>query len=170
MGLLHGVGRLPDGGVQIRLSSRERELLRSLPDQVRPLLTGDAEAPEIQARLFPRAYDDPEAEAEYQRLAAETISAERIAAIEAFAETLEGGETGWLTWQVQLSAEQADAWLSALNDTRLTLAMLVGIRSEEDWEQGPDESDPSSVALWYLGWLQEQLLGVLTGGLEDEGP
>ncbi|MPZ87086.1 MAG: DUF2017 family protein [Nitriliruptorales bacterium] len=172
MGLLGAIRRLPDGGVRVRLSSRERELLRSLPGQLRPLLSGEqdlvTETGRVQDRLFPPAYDDTLDEMEYRELVGSQPGEERLAALEDFARTLEGGTLRRLSWLTDLTAEEADAWLSALNDARLTLAMIVGVTEERQWETGPDRSDATSVALSYLGWLQEELLGALMGRLEDE--
>lgn len=172
MGLLGGVRRLPGGGVRVRLSSRERDLLRSLPAQLRPLLSGSQDlvtgSGSARDRLFPPAYEDPLDELEYRELVGSQVSEERLAALEDFARTLEGGSTRRLSWMTDLTSEEADAWLSALNDARLTLAMIVGVKEERDWEQGPNRSDPSSVALFYLGWLQEELLAALMGRLDEE--
>lgn len=171
MALLAGIRRLTDGGVRVRLSSRERELLRSLPEQLRPLLAGDqdlmTETGRVQDRLFPPAYEDPLDEMEYRELVGTQPGEERLASLEDFARTLEGGTTRRASWVTDLTAEEADAWLSALNDARLTLAMIVGVTEERHWGTGPDRSDPTSVALFYLGWLQEELLDALTGGLEE---
>lgn len=167
MGLVHGVARLPGGGVRVRLTPRERSLLQSLPAQLRPLLTGDAGGGAVRGRLFPPAYGDAEQESEYRDLVGESLVEERLERLEAFAATLDGGQGGRLAWTVELSADQAHAWLSALNDARLTLGVLLGITDESQWERGPDEDNPSAVALYYLGWLQEQLLGALMHSLDE---
>jgi uncharacterized protein DUF2017 len=169
--VLRAVRRLPGGGVRVRLTVRERDLLASLPAQLRPLLAGEHDlstpAGLIRERLFPAAYADPMDELEYRELVGTTISAERLAAVEDFARTLQGGSTRRSWWSTELDAEQAAAWLSALNDARLTLAMVVGVTSEEQWQHGVDPSDPTSVALYYLGWLQEQLLDALMHALDE---
>lgn len=172
----HGATRIDDDTVRIVLTARERQLLRSLPEQLRPLITdegdgaaeGEGEANEARARLFPAAYEDPTQEAEYRELVQDSLSEERAAAVDTFAETLEGGEEGSSEWAVTLSDEQTGAWLSAVNDARLVLSSLLGITSEEQWEQGPDEENPASVALYYLGWLEEELVASLAGGLPDD--
>ena len=168
MALLGGVRRLPGGVFRVRLSTRERDLLAALPAQLRPLLSGasDLATPtgRVTDRLFPSAYDDPLDELEYRDLVGTQIGEDRLAAVEDFARTLNGGTTRRSTWTAELSGEQAEAWLSALNDARLTLAMVAGVTDESVWERGPDRRDPTSVALHYLGWLQEQLLVALNGG------
>lgn len=167
MALGHGVTRLPDGGVRVRLTPRERALLQSLPAQLRPMLSGETDPAGVRERLFPRAYDDAEHDEEYRDLVADSLVEERLERLEAFARTLDGGHGGRLTWTVELSADDAHAWLSALNDARLTLGVLLGITEESQWEQSLEEDNPSSVALYYLGWLQEQLVAALMTGLQE---
>jgi hypothetical protein len=165
MGLTHGIRPAAGGRMKVRLSTRERDLLRSLPDQLRPLLTGQVDVAGVRERLYPSAYADPEAEREYRDLIGTSLVDERMEKVNAFAQTLEGGTVGRLGWTLELDVEQAEAWLSALNDARLVLGAVVGIVDERRWEAGPDERDPNSVALYYLGWLQEELLAALTGSL-----
>jgi hypothetical protein len=167
VGSLHGVRRLRGGRVRVRLSGRERQLLRSLPAQLRPILSGEQSSPELRERLFPPAYDDPEAEREYRALIGDTLAEERLAALETFARTLESGEGGTLLWTVELSPEDTAAWLSAINDARLTLGALLGISDERQWEAGPDRRNPTSLALYYLGWLEEELVEALMSELPD---
>jgi hypothetical protein len=167
VGRVHGAKRLPGGGVRMRLAAREREVLRSLPDQLRPLLAGEVDVEGLGDRLYPSAYpEDPLAELEYRELAQDEVVSWRVGALDTFAETLERGEDGRLGWSVELTPEEAEAWLSALNDARLTLGVLLGIVEEGDWEGGPDEDNPSSMVLAYLSWLQEDLIVALMGSLE----
>lgn len=167
MSLVHGVQRLPEGGLRVQLASRERQLLASLPEQLRPILTGDDDPAGVRDRLFPHAYDDAEQEAEYRELVGDTLLEERLDKLDAFAGTLDAGEEHDETWTLDLSDEDAEAWLSALNDARLALASVVGIEHESDWQAGPDPDNPTAVALWYLGWLQEELLSALRTSPED---
>ncbi|MGH3665041.1 MAG: DUF2017 family protein [Egibacteraceae bacterium] len=162
-----GVRRRSEGGVAVRLSGAERELLRSLPDQLRPILAGEQDAAGAVGRLYPPGYDEPDAEAAYRDLVGESLVAERLDALEAFAQTLDGGQLRGPWWTTDLDGEQADAWLSAVNDARLVLGTVLGITDETAWDLGPDDQDPTSVAIYYLGWLQEALVGALMGGLPD---
>lgn len=164
----HGVRPRDDGGARIRISPRERDVLATLPEQLAELLR--AEAPDgpaaaIRDRLFPRAYEEPEAEAEYREMVGDDPVAERLDAVAVFARTLDAGSTGRRGWSVDLSAEEASAWLSTVNDARLCLGIITGVDDDLGWEGGPDHSDPASVLLYYLGWLQEELVGALAAGL-----
>src|SRR5438477_6872073 len=97
----------PDG-FELHLPAAERELLRSLPGQLRELLAADD--PSVY-RLFPPAYpEDPDREAEYRRLVRDDLLSGHLAALETVEATI-GVE--------RLDEEQLVAWLSALNDLRL---------------------------------------------------
>jgi hypothetical protein len=157
------VERAGDGGVTVTLEEGERELLASLAEQLRPLARGESLDPALVGRLYPPASADPETDAAYRALVGDSLVQERLDALDVVSETLAGGREVRSGWQVDLDAEAAHAWLTVVNDARLVLATVVGITSEEDWEAGPDPQDPSSVALWYLGWLEEELLAALTG-------
>lgn len=167
MGALHGVRRLAGGRVRVRLSGRERQLLRSLPAQLRPILAGEQDPEGVRDRLFPTAYDDPAEEREYRSLIGDALAQERLAALDTFARTLDAGEGGALLWTVELSADDAEAWLSAINDARLTMGVLLGIDDEQQWEAHLGRRDPASLALLYLGWLQEELVAALMSALPD---
>lgn len=174
LGRLHGVRRLEGDRIRVRLSTRERDALRMLPGQILPVLTGDHElgAPgsPIRERLFPPAYaNDPLADMEFRDLVGDGIVNARTDAFRTFARTLDQGVARRLVWTIDLDPEDASAWLSAVNDARLTLAMIVGISSEDEWERGPDPRDPRSVMLYYLGWLEDELVTALMGGLKEPG-
>lgn len=162
------ISRADDGTVHVALPMREREMLRSLPEQLRPILTGELDVAGARGRLFPAAYEDPEAEAAYRDLVRADLVEERAAAMDAFAETLDRPSSERFVWRVDLDDEQASAWLSATNDARLVLASVVGITDEAQWDEGPEPGDAAGAALWYLGWLQEELLAALTGRGEAE--
>jgi hypothetical protein len=66
--------------------------------------------------------------------------------------------------QVKLGVEQADAWLSALNDVRLALGTTLGV-SEDMPDDLPDD-DPRAPHLGvyhWLTWMQESLVAALIG-------
>ena len=165
---VRGVAPTRNGGVTVNLSVRERDLLRTLPDQLRPLVAGDETAPSVAPRLYSRGYDDDGLNAEYQELVHDDVVRQRTAALDTFAATLDQGGVTRGRWRVELDAEQAAAWLSAVNDGRLVLGALLDITDESAWEDGPDEDNPASVVMYYLGWLQEELVGALMAALPDE--
>jgi hypothetical protein len=167
----HGVRRLRGGGLRVTVGAREHEALRSLPAQLRPIVAGDAGtdlADRVRARLYPRAYDEDELDEEYRELVASGLAEQRLEQLETFARTLAAGTIARGRWRVDLDSDEAHAWLAVVNDTRLVLGSLVGITGEEQWAEGPDEDDPASVMLWYLGWLEEELVQALMGSLPED--
>ena len=110
------------------------------------------------ARLFPDGYtDDAEASADFRRYTEPGLrDGKREAARTARATIGEPGE------KRVLSAEESEAWLRALNDTRLVLGERLGIT--EDWDalvESLSDEDPR-LPLFYvydrLTFLQETLV------------
>jgi hypothetical protein len=141
--------------VHLHLPAEERDVLRSLPGQLRQLLHDQPDDPALR-RLFPPAYaEDPEHEVEYRRLMGEELREKHLAALALLEETA-GAD--------QLTEEQAAGWLSALNELRLVLGTRLDV-SEEMLADDVDPSDPDAPALalyGYLSWLEEQLVEVLS--------
>jgi hypothetical protein len=145
--------RSADGGVELRLSRDERALLASLAGELRSLLDGEPGDPSLR-RLFPPAYDDHEDQRAYRDLMGDELLAGRREALELLARTAD---------QKRLSAEEADAWLRALNDLRLVLGTRLDV--QEDTLLGdlrPDDPRTPALSVYgYLSWLQEQLVTAL---------
>ena len=128
----------------------------------------DAPVDPVLERLFPRAYlepEDVERDAEYHRLMRNDLLESKLANLDVITKTLDRGTVSLRRWTVDLTEEEAGAWLGALNDLRLALGVRLGIT--EDFEGDVDPSDPQAPALHvlsYLGWLEENLLEALTSG------
>jgi Domain of unknown function (DUF2017) len=141
------------GEIRLRLPRDERALLRSLPGRLRRLL---AETPDDRSleRLFPPAYDDAEDEAEYRRLMGDELLEGRRRALRVIEETLD---------EDRLTKEQAEAWLTALNDLRLVLGTRLDVTEDMLLERlRPDDPNALEISLYaYLSWLQEQLVEAL---------
>lgn len=150
------IDRRPDGRFRFRLTSEERDLLRSLPAQLRELL--GSEDPSLR-RLHPPAYEgDPEREAEYRRMVRDDLLRDRRAALEVMESTLDA-ET--------LDRDQLAAWLGAINDLRLVLGTRLEV-TEELYEEGVPDDDlraPAFALYGYLGWLEEHFVEALAGEL-----
>ena len=141
------------GEIELRLSRDERTLLASLAAELRAQLDGDTHDPSLR-RLFPPAYDDDADEQAYRELAGDSLLDGRRAALELMAETVDGD---------RLSAEEADAWLRALNDLRLVLGTRLDVQ-EDTFASDLRPDDPNAPALAVYGWLswqQEQLVAAL---------
>ena len=150
--------------VRVRLAQDELAVLRGLPDQLRTVLGEDEDEP-VNRRLFPPAYldvADIERDAEYRRLMHDDLVEEKLANLDLVTASLERGSPSVRRWTVELTDEEATAWLGVLNDLRLALGVRLDIT--EDYDGDVDAADPRAPAfhlLSYLGWLEEQLLDAL---------
>ena len=141
-----------DGSFVLRLSEEERALLRVLPVELRSLLEAWPDDPGLR-RLFPPAYDDEQDEAAYRELMGNELLDGRRRALEVLAETAKAE---------RLTGEQAQAWLTALNDLRLVLGTRLDVGDESLLEATEDDPRAPELALYaYLSWLQEQLVEAL---------
>jgi Domain of unknown function (DUF2017) len=150
--------------VRLRLAHDEVAVLRGLPDQLRSVLAEGEDEP-VNQRLFPPAYldvADIEQDSEYHRLMHDDLVSEKLANLDLVTDTLARGTTSVRRWTVELTEEEATAWLGVLNDLRLALGVRLDIT--EDYDGEVDDADPRAPAfrlLSYLGWLEEQLLDAL---------
>jgi hypothetical protein len=147
------IERTPRGDIRLRLPRDERALLRSLPGQLRRLLVEAPDDPSLE-RLFPPAYDDAESEAEYRGLMGDELLEGRRRALRVIEETID---------RDRLTKEQAEAWLTALNDLRLVLGTRLDVTDDMLLERlRPDDPSALEISLYaYLSWLQEQLVEAL---------
>ena len=144
------------GGYRLRLPSEERELLRSLPDQLRDVMRTDD--PGLR-RLFPPAYEeDADANDEYRRLMRNELLEGKLAALRVVEETADADH---------LTSEELEAWLGAIESLRLYLGTVLDV-SEDPIANALNLNDPDApaIALYgYLSWLQEQAVEALSAGL-----
>jgi hypothetical protein len=151
--------------VRARLGLDEVAVLRDLPGQLRAVLAEAGDDP-VNRRLFPPAYldpDDAERDAEYRSLMHDELVQAKLANVEVVTDTLARGSASMRRWTVDLSEEEAAAWLGVLNDLRLALGVRLEIT--EDFDGQVDDADPRAPAmrlLAYLGWLEEHLLEALS--------
>ncbi len=116
----------------------------------------------VLARLLPDAYTgDAEAAGDFRRYTEQDLRSGKVAAARTVLATLpEGGG------QVRLSADDAQAWLRALNDVRLALGVRLSVT--EDFEERMarlDPDDPRTAYFWVYDWLtylQETLVRALS--------
>jgi Domain of unknown function (DUF2017) len=146
--------RAADGSVELGLSHEERTLLVGLAAELRSLLEGATGDPALR-RLFPPAYDDEGDERAYRDLMGGELLDGRREALELLARTAE---------QKRLSAEEADAWLRALNDLRLVLGTRLDVQEDTLLDDlRPDDERAAGLAVYgYLSWIQEQLVAALS--------
>lgn len=157
-------------GVEARLERGVAALLRQLCADLAAqleLIESTSGGGPIVERLFPDGYrDDPEAAAELRSLIQDDLRDAKVAAARSVVADLEdAGPNG----RVRLSPEQAEHWLTALNDLRLALGTRLGVTddAEDDVERlsgdDPDRLDYDIYLL--LGWVQESLVDALSDSL-----
>jgi hypothetical protein len=141
------IKRIGAGRYVLRLPEEEREVLLSLMPQLRDLLTMDDSSTR---RVFPTAYaEDPERDREYQQLVHDELLESRLAAIEVIESTIEADE---------LSVEQLDAWMTALNSLRLVLGTRLDVGEQLPDLDVDDPEAPMYAVYEYLAWMLEQAI------------
>jgi hypothetical protein len=151
------IERARDGSYALRLPAEERELLRQLPDELGTMLEVAPEDPALR-RLFPHTYEDEQVEDAYQEVVGDELLSGRRRALQVIAETAHAE---------RLTPDQAQSWLTALNDLRLVLGTRLDVKEEELLSDlRPDDPRAPDLALYaYLSWLQEQLVEALSSEL-----
>ena len=175
-------------GITGYLEPAERELLRSLFDDVVSMLEPeqrasqdplaalvgldtDAREPSDRAlrRLLPNVMkNDDDASLEFRRLTERSLREGKIGALRAAALGLDKEE-------LVLSPADARHWSTALNDVRLVLAERLDIRDEadaehvhqmQDWSQAEDVESYLALVYNFTTWLQESLVQAMLQSLE----
>lgn len=164
-----------DSQVRLVLESFEAELLEQLLGQMVDLLDvpdvekdpdplaalvgmdGPTEKPTdpALARLFPDGYiDDSEASSEFRMFTEPELRNKKTMAARIAQATLEHWKEKY-----DLTDEQAQSWLLALNDMRLTLGTRLGVGEVMDDEFDPDE--PGFHLYDWLTYIQGTLVEAL---------
>ena len=174
-------------------SGFEADLMRSLASQLVELLRNEAAVPHehadpleamlsfdgpttepedpVLARLFPTAYADEEAAAEFRRFTEGTLRNGKAAGAATIIDTLEEAglppELGEqkVVIDVELDEPTALTWLKTFTDLRLALATRLEIEQDDEafWRSLPDD-DPRAQAhdiSEWIGALQETLVDAL---------
>jgi hypothetical protein len=137
-------------------------------------LGGPSQPPEdpVLQRLLPDAYrDSVEDSAEFRRFTESSLSSAKVANAETVLATLTAGglditDESAPPVEVELGPDEVQAWLRALTDIRLSLAVRLGIENAEDAMLLDKSSDPALVAMGelydWLGYVQETLVQALS--------
>lgn len=182
------------GGISATFESGEAHLLASLSGQVVELLRDRNAADESTAdplaaqlgmggpslppedpvlhRLLPDAYrNDEEDSGEFRRFTERSLTSAKVANAEALIGSLvDGGLTFGAApdedpIEVELNDDEVQAWLRALTDVRLSLAVRLGIEDEQDTvlvAQSEDEAIAAMSEIYdWLGYVQETLIAAL---------
>jgi hypothetical protein len=182
------------GGISATFESGEAHLLASLSGQVVELLRDRNGADESTAdplaaqlgmggpslppddpvlhRLLPDAYrNDAEDSGEFRRFTERSLTSAKVANAEALIGSLVDGGLDFgatpddVQIEVELDDAEVQAWLRALTDVRLSLAVRLGIETEEDTmlvAQSEDEAIAAMSDIYeWLGYVQETLIAAL---------
>jgi hypothetical protein len=154
-------GRDPKSPDPKRTADDEIAALEALLQEPAPGTAQDIPQDPVLARLLPDGYrDDPEAAGEFRKYTEPALrTAKQQAAQEMLDSLPEGGG------RVQLTPDQAQAWLKALNDVRLALGVQLDVTEdfEDQWGRLTPE-DPQWAAYEVYAWLgavQESLVQAL---------
>lgn len=125
-------------------------------------------------RLLPDAYrDDEEGAGEFRRFTERSLTSAKVANAETLIGSLiDGGLTFGATAagdeepiEIELDDHEVQAWLRALTDVRLSLAVRLGIEEDEDIllvAQSEDEAIAAMSEIYdWLGYVQETLIAAL---------
>lgn len=182
------------GGITATFESGEAHLLASLSGQVVELLRDRNGADESSAdplaaqlgmggpslppedpvlrRLLPDAYRNDEEDAgEFRRFTERSLTSAKVLNAETLIGSLvDGGLTFGATpdevqVEIELNDDEVQAWLRALTDVRLSLAVRLGIEEDEDIllvAQSEDEAIAAMSEIYdWLGYVQETLIAAL---------
>jgi len=137
-------------------------------------LGGPSQPPEdpVLKRLLPDAYrDDPDDSAEFRRFTESALTSAKVANAETVLSTLAAGgldlaDESETPVELELGPDEVQAWLRSLTDIRLSLAVRLGIETEEDHMLLESSSDQAAVAMGelydWLGYVQETLVQALS--------
>jgi hypothetical protein len=150
-------------GFVVRLGSNESAIVLRLLGELRELLTSDdptGDDPSVAAltnRLFPVANpDDPEMEAEYQRLMRDELVESRVTSIGIVEEILASDEP--------IDEPKLTAFMQSINAIRLVLGTMLEVSDDPEADEvraGLDDS-PEHHLYAYLSWLLEHTVHALS--------
>ena len=151
---------------RFHLDEEELALVVRLLGELKELLTSEVDertAPLLH-RLFPPAFhDDPDKEAEYQRLMREELVTSRVAAVDEITALLTGDGAASVVAGATLSEGETMAFMRSLNAIRLILGTMLDITDEESAEVADMNDSPEHSLYAYLGWLLEWTVRALGG-------
>lgn len=145
-------------------------LLQDLADLLEPATIADPlglgllesaaiSADPVLARILPNAYSgDDVASVEFRRLTETGLRTRKVEALQTMAQTLRTTED-----DLRLAADEANAWLTGLNDLRLAIGTRLGLGADVEVEALPEAV---SALYDWLTWMQDCLIAAI-GDLAD---
>jgi hypothetical protein len=160
MGFLSPIRRQRDGRYRLRLDPAVRSLLKSVPEQLLPVLGSDDP---MTRRLHPPAYvgeENAQAEADYRQLVGGVLENHHRQALETLVDTADADT---------LSADELNGWLAAVGTIRLVLGTRLDVSEDMDEPEGEDPRLPEFALYQLLSVLQEAIIEVLAAELPADG-
>jgi hypothetical protein len=141
-------------GIGVRLGAAEVAILARLPSLLGSV-GADAGDPAV-ARLHPAAYPESESEStELIRLTEEDLALQRRVDLEVFTGALQDAAGG-----VEISRDDAEAWLRVLEAARIVLAARRGLFDLSDLSEA-SIADPDVALVSLMGMYQQELAEAL---------
>lgn len=137
------------GRYQVALPDGLRQLVGRLVADLRDLvLTGEGSL----QRLYPTAYpDDPARNQEYSAFAHDQLLMARLEGYDTVERTLGAAD---------LSGDEVDAWMRAVNEARLVLGTRLDVIEDDPRDDDPDHPQADLLHVYHL-------LGAIVGDLVD---
>ena len=141
-------------GIAVRLGAAEVAILARLPSLLGSV-GADASDPAV-ARLHPSAYPESESDStELIRLTEQDLAVQRRADLDVFTRALQDAADG-----VEISRDDAEAWLRVLESARIVLAARRGLFDLSDLSEA-SIADPDVALVSLMGMYQQELAEAL---------
>ncbi|MET0806800.1 MAG: DUF2017 domain-containing protein [Lacisediminihabitans sp.] len=155
--------RRKGSGYEASFAPEEARLIVQLTEQIGAMLAEPGAGDAAVLRLLPDAYpDDAEAAAEFRRFTAEGLADRKVLNGQTVAATLAGAAVATSATKVRLDEQQAQAWIRAVSDIRLTIATRLGIERDDD---RPIPDEPLGDIYDWLAFVQDSLVVAMQGRL-----
>ena len=137
-----------DGSYVVDLEANERDLIRSVAEQLRALLL-ETDSPALR-RLFPPPYgDDVERNEGYAALARPELIEQRLASLDVVVASVQA---------TTLDEDEIAAWMRSINDVRLVLGTVLDVDDDEDGIVVDEHNAATYQAYEVLGMLLETIV------------
>jgi hypothetical protein len=141
----------------------EARLIVQLTEQIGAMLAEPGAEDAAMRRLLPDAYrDDTEAAEEFRRFTAEGLAQRKVLNGQTVVASLTEASAATSATRVRLDEQQAQAWIRAVSDIRLTIASRLGIERDDD---RPNSDEPLGDIYHWLAFVQESLVVAMQGRL-----
>lgn len=152
----------------LRIAKDERQIVARMLGELGELIGDDAESldPELTRRLFPVVYtNDPDHEAEYQRLMRGELLASKRAAIATVRHVLGGRGRS-----VTVTEPELLAFMQSTNSVRLVLGTMLGLTGDDSEDELALQPETPEHALYlFLSWVLDVAVHALSGPPTADG-